>query len=1550
MITVRNPMIGVNMNTKLSINEFRNYKDKLQSIAAAFKDDYELIHCNYKYNMTLEKVRKAAEYFKIEKELFSYDLSNIPFEEWQDLLIIAFLNAELDLSISRANIDFDFVSVYGHCNFKGCNLKNIDHVSDRVNPNYIDEYVFLAYKDLFLSDDFPEWFQEKWYYAKINIEDISKLNKNLIEILVKKFNVLKHIDEDSYFLQVIGIKHAIFLYNYSKEEYGDLKQLVYCLPSEALSKIDLNLEEPTAIINNVYQITVNEILYPSDKNCKMNLNLNAYPQKFVQFNEKIFKVHDNLSENIRKRYYNRELNVNDILSNYEIFKNLPLANFMLTCHDDIISLINYIYGDMAFQKIYPLYPKLIRRLSEEKYIYHFFRFYKRLDIETGLKELVINLIKETHSKVVPEWAAEMFSSIIDKYSRITDLKKWHSKVCLFNYLQRRIVESNNVDNAIKLDLETDIFSHENGKFQDILKNYLEEKRIIFPKSCTYQEFRTFMAGVLAEMRENDYFRKYSYDHGSPDYSFIASYSDTFYQDFRYIFIDKNADYELKKAFYLNCFRVNNISLLEKYFLALEKENLVNVIYSEDEKFRKCFVPFYTSHFGNAALLNLLKNYGYNDKYMTFFLDEFRYDDSMSRQQADKEMRNAIYKVILKYKDFDRRYLFQRKEFLQEYPDVFLCGKEIIDIAEPIRLEILEKFYSDKITYEDIFCYPVLKKVLRYKNIEVIIRSNSDYYLQNGMNESQFYLQKFGKDKFLNLCSAYGKFIENSSKKFKNLNNITYEGLCQIIENSIVEEVVYEGLTFEDGKTPEFLIRKHPELYIDKMAPQELKRTIEGGIDFYDLAGHFKEYMPYLKDKAAMCFFIRKDKKHKDALVEYFNLLGTYNALKLGACKPDAVSKIIYDDKVNLMYTWYLKTDRKFLPGAFVIEKFPEKDIDKFLAASSKWSNLMCVSTLNNNDENSEAILKLAYIFGTFHEDSRGFKLAYDLLTRLPNNLNENALLVLECLDFALDNNSNFETYFPNNIAKTLCSCIGFEKFPITPPNFFKQLYRRNKNGTNIILTIDQQKYPKTSRIIRQILADFREFLLLNGNNIHQLFGNLDFCYDSYFREFLCSNLVKILKDTDNFKYLTLIQKQFNDIKAINSNRHLTWEMAVNYVLENRFVNVHAGNEMMAYVAAVAGYTQTKFDKLQEIYEYSKKRLKSSIPFIEITTPEYTYGTLRLDDPLGLAIGTFTNCCQEIGQTAEVCMEHSMTSSDGRVFVIKDNENNIVAQSWVWRNQNVLCFDNIEIPHKAFERARYKGIELSKVIFSIYKKAGNLIIAKDKKRYQDLLESGDITKQEYDSLVLSKVTIGMGCNDIAEELKKAAIMDTSNITKPTLYYAPVKLSRKLYIKDSKIQYIIAGKQDDIQRKKLKTKVLYVDEFKIYDNANFKLRDYLYLKRLELLTRDSFFKSDYYFSKRTENINYIAFLAHKYGLNPNTARVIYNSNISIIYDTNNVILRIADIFYNRNNLYVAYCQISLAIEQIKDDKEIDLSLLDEETRKLCGSLNINNNTRSRYKSLY
>ena len=104
--------------------------------------------------------------------------------------------------------------------------------------------------------------------------------------------------------------------------------------------------------------------------------------------------------------------------------------------------------------------------------------------------------------------------------------------------------------------------------------------------------------------------------------------------------------------------------------------------------------------------------------------------------------------------------------------------------------------------------------------------------------------------------------------------------------------------------------------------------------------------------------------------------------------------------------------------------------------------------------------------------------------------------------------------------------------------------------------------------------------------------------------------------------------------------------------------------------------QEVVEKTKQIYSIMRKRVDSSIPKVSGETDDYEYEMLDLDDSLGLAVGYITHCCFLIDGKAKDSLYHSATSENGRIFVVK-KDNKIVAQSWVWRNGNVLCFDNVE---------------------------------------------------------------------------------------------------------------------------------------------------------------------------------------------------------------------------------------------------------------------------------
>lgn len=135
------------------------------------------------------------------------------------------------------------------------------------------------------------------------------------------------------------------------------------------------------------------------------------------------------------------------------------------------------------------------------------------------------------------------------------------------------------------------------------------------------------------------------------------------------------------------------------------------------------------------------------------------------------------------------------------------------------------------------------------------------------------------------------------------------------------------------------------------------------------------------------------------------------------------------------------------------------------------------------------------------------------------------------------------------------------------------------------------------------------------------------------------------------------------------------------------------------------------EKAREWYKVMKGRKYSSIPKVTGNLDEYTYEILDLDDPSALAVGYLTRCCFLINGLSRESLYHSISSKNGRTFVVKKN-GELIAQSWVWRNGNVLCFDNVET----------RGNYSYDTLLSVYQKAS-----------QELLEKSNTSEDPKESL-------------------------------------------------------------------------------------------------------------------------------------------------------------------------------------------------------------------------
>ena len=194
------------------------------------------------------------------------------------------------------------------------------------------------------------------------------------------------------------------------------------------------------------------------------------------------------------------------------------------------------------------------------------------------------------------------------------------------------------------------------------------------------------------------------------------------------------------------------------------------------------------------------------------------------------------------------------------------------------------------------------------------------------------------------------------------------------------------------------------------------------------------------------------------------------------------------------------------------------------------------------------------------------------------------------------------------------------------------------------------------------------------------------------------------------------------------------------------------------------YSQDMFEQCCVLYDDMCLRNASSIPDVEGRCGDYTYKMLALDDPSAIFFGQMLNNCQQFGNAGESCMVHSCKSENGRVFGVFNNEGIMVAGSWVWRNGDTVCFDNVEA-------ANHPDINN---ILNVYEEAAR-----------------KISENTVEDDKINKVTVGQGYSDIPVGTYQR---DDKNI---------YPIENVNYIHDSRTQYVLfnTGEEAEIETRAL-----------------------------------------------------------------------------------------------------------------------------------------------------
>lgn len=1493
------------MLVKLSIEQFIYIKNSLLNLISDI---------NNRANLDIPEETLLNEFFEkyknLKDELLSYDLSDIPFEEWKGLFIFSGeqFGGPADFSNTHANIDFSLIegASFDDINLEGCNIKNLQKFD--YNENTFDENYMINHPEFFPDKTLPQKVRNAFYEKKMVFNDLIEYPSLKNCVNVYSFAGDKY-SASSILIDTIGFDHAIRLF----DEYPEFVSAItnknereLFLKSNYL--VNKNFDQ-SGSYEEAKQFVYKEVIFSLKNDFSTEfLPPEIIPQDMVESLPNVFINEEELPISIIDKYYAGNISFDDAIKYRDILKDKDIE--LGTRSISGIKEIKRTFGDYwkfidmvpkecykVVQKYFSLNSDAAESISDissselNKLISDSIRFFFDYDV-LGKKKFNIEELY-VFSKYVP------VDELILETNILTFIKK-----CGFD----NIIEYNNSHNKILNQSKNDNY---NSELLGIIANYnykideylpienAEQFSNIFElliheaRSSEDAKFNTFVKdnkNIMNKTYPNEFF----------DYDLIEEILKG-YVGYKYDSIIK----DIEKAINGNTYSL--LSVLHDEPKLIQAFLNKRLIVSKDVYLYEVY-----NQVGSEKFIKMCSKYG-KPLYTIF--------NAIKKNNKLEEMISLINSDT--YEEQLNRYIYEYIHFndssqidVRRFPPSFINTYKDLFLDNNAPRELVSLFYSLGIDPSVIESHPEWKQFLFNKNLLYSCDPRFSHFVRKcmalGLNNNRIF----------ELYDKYGPCLEIIT--IEHTKGMTIDNLDAYITSQILDSILKGARYYESAIS--FLGSEHPELFLTVSAPTKLKDA------FYNSTGNtplsFKllkenrEFLPFLDGKNVL-LSLKRGNESINELDELFKKYGDQEAIRIGMKNPESVMEMLSQNKLDLLSLWYEKLN--FVPHHVVMIDFPFEESDKFISAGKKWSQLMRIEKHNVNEDAKSAILKASMCFGVFDNDSDGFNKIIELFSNIPKTLI--ACDIQKIIDHINEKISELGTS-PNQ--------KDLEKYT-SKIELVTRCYEKIDEN-NYALRINQQQNPLVVKELRNIMEEAEVEIVLTALKSHKMFGGFEMRYIPEFRDFILKNMDTILTSPEYIAYISSIQKQWDAIKAFNSNRNLTLELAYAFVTTNQFTDVQIGNESLARASNMAGYSQEDFNVLQQIYNFGKTRTFSSIPRIYKETNGYTYETLRLDDPLALAIGTLTSCCQELDNFAETSMEHSMVDKHGRIIVIKDNEGNILAQSWVWRNKNVLCFDNIEIPERTFSRKEREGFtksEFSQIIYNIYKESAEELIEKDAKEYERLLLAGKITEDQYESLKLDKVTIGMGYNDIAEALKNNATEDGSQIARPLDFNPPIKLTRKLYTKDSSSQYIVAG-NEYVKSSNYDTPAIYPDEFIIYGYDDITQDDLIKFTRFGVSIDDNDYQQENYGKQIMTNI------ANNYGLDPKTTKIIINANFILIYDTKDEEIILGELLYNSSfdnqGQIVDYTdklaiQIRNALEQIKDrNKEFNINRLNEEKKEM------------------
>lgn len=685
---------------------------------------------------------------------------------------------------------------------------------------------------------------------------------------------------------------------------------------------------------------------------------------------------------------------------------------------------------------------------------------------------------------------------------------------------------------------------------------------------------------------------------------------------------------------------------------------------------------------------------------------------------------SIYTIISKLNEEDQI------KFFKENIDYISKNDDAIFIYTMMIPEALSHFLSFNVIKE---LYKLNKNI-----VNKMINGSFENFIY-GFNEEEIiemydlFFQQFNNlenNKFirsLSYCNFREISVDNIVEQYKSMLNL---------KNELIPKIYIRYKTKIDSFSPNELSHFIHEIYDLKFFCEVVKEN-KHKLSFLLQNGSRKELdeiLSFGSEKQSILyslFFdnINKNPNMKDymyfintnAILMKYSLDKQINLTLSDIIKSSAYHKIFNDALKDLLDKYNIENLKELFDDKFFYNNgYLEKDIKALKYIENKYrdkitldGNLFDISE-NNSIYSYEYLknlkeIKLLLKNKNINKDSLIYQKHYKIFVQylknigFLNELNEEFIKEIEILFYRIVMGHSFTMLYEiKNINElTLYNRLG--KMDFDPSQFtIEQLKNYNvKDHKNLCKLIDEDKISKfqyKSLILKlMLLVGYKhseEILKLDSyiTVLEHLVGIVDITnvkLDNQGKPILNKKIINLLfndkdkfrikemlenKDCELYKFFPRIFNEWDAIKEANKDKSLTMVMDVlrsnNVLLSKQYYRL---NGLLKYI----GCSNKIVSETLKLHDKILERTETTIPKVEGNNGEYSYEVLDLYDMEGLTFGNRTSCCFTILGESYTSLKHAYTSKNGRILCVKKN-GDLIAHSWIWRNGNTLCLDNIEV--------------------------------------------------------------------------------------------------------------------------------------------------------------------------------------------------------------------------------------------------------------------------------